>query len=140
MERKRVHLAGEPGYPSADEVRAQRREFLAVFGKLALGAAMVVSCGPPLRLGGKVMPPEEIPPPDPGPPPPVGCEGDECVPLPGEAPPPDPPLPGEPPPPDPPIPGGIRPPDPPMPGKIAVPEPPPEAPPMSGDEAVPEEL
>jgi len=130
MKRRSVRRTEGPGYPSADDVLAERRDFLAMFGKLAAGVALVTSCGPPLRLAGKVMPPEEIPPPDPGPPPPVGCdpEGDDC-----------PPLPGEPPPPDPPVPGGIRPPDPPLPGKIAVPEPPPDHPPLDGDVAAPEE-
>ncbi len=131
MERKRAHKITEPGYPSADEVLSRRREFMSVFGKLVIGAALISSCGPPLRLGGKMMPSGEIRapdpvPPDPGTPPPVGCEGD-CIPVPGEAPPPDPP-----------VPGGIRPPDPPLPGKTAVPDPPPDHPPLDGDIDVPE--
>jgi hypothetical protein len=128
MERRSVQRTERPDYPSASEVLSERRGFLALFGKLTAGVALVASCGPPLRLGGKVMPPEEIPPQDPGLPPQVGCDPDDC-----------PPLPGEPPPPDPPVPGGIRPPDPPMPGKIAVPEPPPDHPPLDGDVASPEE-
>ena len=133
MERKPATQKMDPGYPNADDVLSRRREFMSVFGKLVMGAALISSCGPPLRLGGKVMPPGEIiAPPDPGTPPPVGCEGDECVPLPGEAPPPDPP-----------IPGGIRPPeppDPPMAGKVSEPEPPPDHPPLAGDEMAPGEL
>ncbi len=140
MERRKARSSETPGYPAADEVLENRREFISTFGKLVLGAAVVGSCGPPIRLGGKVMPPGEIRPPEPTPPlpgepPPVGCLPDD----------PDcPPLDGEPPMPDPPLPGGVRPPpDPievPLGGEAPIVEPPPEHPPLSGDEAAPEEL
>jgi len=122
MERRRAESGETPAYPSAGEVRANRREFLAMVAKIGAGAAVlgpaaalalepdepvpkpgqapVVPAEPPPKINGGIRPPDPprtrgVPkPPDPptGDPPPVGCPPDSPPATGGEPPMPEPPL------------------------------------------------